>query len=256
MSTEGNGLDRRGFLRGAAATAVGTPVLGGLAADRAFGHGRDSRHRPHGHGSIPRESISIQLYTLRDQLAADLERHAEALARIGYRTVEHAGFGGRTAAEFKARCATPGCRRRRAIRRSRSRSTRRRGRRRSTTRSRSGSATSSPRRARSLPAGRDVADITGFRPRPVEGVLARISTGPARWRGRPACGSATTATTGSGRARGRHAADRLRLHDRRDRPAARALRARPLLGLVRAPRPGPADRRSSATASGSSTSRT
>ncbi|MEK8105414.1 hypothetical protein NKG94_10005 [Micromonospora sp. M12] len=48
------------------------------------------------------DRISIQLYTLRDQLAADLPGTLDALRRIGYRRVEHAGFVGRTAAEFRA----------------------------------------------------------------------------------------------------------------------------------------------------------
>ncbi|MBM0203038.1 sugar phosphate isomerase/epimerase [Micromonospora sp. STR1s_5] len=44
----------------------------------------------------------MQLYTLRDQLAADLPGTLDALRRIGYRRVEHAGFVGRTAAQFRA----------------------------------------------------------------------------------------------------------------------------------------------------------
>ena len=95
------GIDRRGLLVGAggAALAAGswvTPALarGGRKPKGHHGHG--------GHGSIGRENISIQLYTLRDQLTADLDGTLKALARIGYRKVEHAGFAGKTAAEFKA----------------------------------------------------------------------------------------------------------------------------------------------------------
>jgi sugar phosphate isomerase/epimerase len=51
---------------------------------------------------VPRDRISIQLYTLRDQLAADFEGTIAELADIGYQRVEHAGFVGRTAEEFKA----------------------------------------------------------------------------------------------------------------------------------------------------------
>src|SRR4051794_41253093 len=94
-----DGFDRRKFLAGAAAGSAAltfgvTPALaGGRGEGRGHGHG--------GGGSIPRENISIQLYTLRDQMAADAAGTLNALARIGYRTVEHAGFVGRTAAEFK-----------------------------------------------------------------------------------------------------------------------------------------------------------
>src|SRR5262249_51997781 len=96
-------MDRRDFLRGAAALAARPAGLGAPASPApAPGkhHGDDGGH---GHGaSIPRDKISIQLYTLRDQLAADLDGTLKALAKIGYRTVEHAGFAGKTAAEFKA----------------------------------------------------------------------------------------------------------------------------------------------------------
>src|SRR3954451_10837561 len=93
-----DGLDRRKFLAGAAAgsAALTFGVAPALARARGKGHSHG-----HGGGSIPREKISIQLYTLRDQMAADAARTLKTLARIGYRTVEHAGFVGRTAAEFK-----------------------------------------------------------------------------------------------------------------------------------------------------------
>ena len=40
---------------------------------------------------VPTERVSIQLYTLREMLAADLEGTVAALAAVGYRRVEHAG---------------------------------------------------------------------------------------------------------------------------------------------------------------------
>ena len=89
-------MTRRGFVTAATATAavVGAPgPLVGLAT--AQGDGGLG-------GDIPPESISIQLFTVRDQLAADLQGTLNALGLIGYRRVEHAGFVGRTAAEFKA----------------------------------------------------------------------------------------------------------------------------------------------------------
>jgi sugar phosphate isomerase/epimerase len=101
-------LSRRGFLRTAATTAavVGTSsALAGpaLAQEEASGQAV-GRHR------VPPGQISIQLYTLRDQLAIDLEGTLRALGEIGYRKVEHAGFVGRTVTEFKAALDAAGLR--------------------------------------------------------------------------------------------------------------------------------------------------
>ncbi|ONI89201.1 sugar phosphate isomerase [Saccharothrix sp. ALI-22-I] len=51
---------------------------------------------------VPKESISIQLYTLRSIMGDDPEPVLSALADIGYRKVELAGTYGRGAAEFAA----------------------------------------------------------------------------------------------------------------------------------------------------------
>jgi sugar phosphate isomerase/epimerase len=51
---------------------------------------------------VPKDWISVQLYTLRTVLEQDLEGTLAALADIGYRKVELAGTYGRTAAEFRA----------------------------------------------------------------------------------------------------------------------------------------------------------
>ncbi|MER7893900.1 sugar phosphate isomerase/epimerase [Micromonospora sp. NPDC094482] len=93
-------VSRRGLLRAAtvSAAAVGAAGLFGAEAASASsggGHGGGRRR-------VPVDRISIQLYTLRDQLAADLPGTLDALRRIGYRRVEHAGFVGRTAAQFRA----------------------------------------------------------------------------------------------------------------------------------------------------------
>jgi sugar phosphate isomerase/epimerase len=101
-------LSRRGFLRRTVTTAavVGTSsALAGpaLAQEEAGGHGRRGRR-------VPPDQISIQLYTLRDQLAIDLEGTLRALGAIGYTRVEHAGFVGRSAAEFKAALDAAGLR--------------------------------------------------------------------------------------------------------------------------------------------------
>jgi sugar phosphate isomerase/epimerase len=50
---------------------------------------------------VPKDKISIQLYTLRNLFEADLEGTMSALADIGYRKVEVAGTHGRSAAEFR-----------------------------------------------------------------------------------------------------------------------------------------------------------
>ncbi|WDZ83029.1 sugar phosphate isomerase/epimerase family protein [Micromonospora cathayae] len=91
-------LSRRGVLRaaGVSAGALGTAGLLGTPATAAPAGGPTGRRR------VPSDRISIQLYTLRDQLAVDLPGTLAELRRIGYRRVEHAGFVGRTAAEFRA----------------------------------------------------------------------------------------------------------------------------------------------------------
>ena len=73
-----------------------------MASPRGTG---DHGHGGHGGGSIPRSQISIQLYTLRE---LPLDQQLKGLADIGYKTVEHAGFGTLTAAQFKAALAQYG----------------------------------------------------------------------------------------------------------------------------------------------------
>jgi sugar phosphate isomerase/epimerase len=93
-------LSRRGFLRTAAATAAVVGTSSVLAAP-AFADQEPANAPGHSRHRVPRDQISIQLFTLRDQLAIDLEGTLDALAEIGYTRVEHAGFVGRTVAEFK-----------------------------------------------------------------------------------------------------------------------------------------------------------
>ena len=99
-------VSRRGLLRAAAFGAAAVGVTGALptpaAADDSRGGGLPHR--------VPIDRISIQLYTLRDQLAIDLDRTLAELADIGYRRVEHAGFVGRTVTEFKAALDAAGLR--------------------------------------------------------------------------------------------------------------------------------------------------
>jgi hypothetical protein len=79
---EGARLSRRGFLRTTVTTAavVGTSsALAGpaFAQEGAAGSRGQSRHR------VPPDQLSIQLYTLRDQLAVDLEGTLAGLSAIG-----------------------------------------------------------------------------------------------------------------------------------------------------------------------------
>ncbi len=94
-------LSRRHLL-GAAAAAGAAGTLAVPAAAVAGGHG--SLHR------VPKDQISVQLYTLRDQLGINLEASLAELAAIGYTRVEHAGFVGRTAAQFRAALDAAGLR--------------------------------------------------------------------------------------------------------------------------------------------------
>jgi sugar phosphate isomerase/epimerase len=96
-----DGIDRRTLLSGAGAAVAATTLGAAPAFARGGGHGKHQGHGDHDHGgrgSIPREQISIQLYTLR---TLPLEQQLKGLAEIGYKTVEHAGFGTLTAAQFK-----------------------------------------------------------------------------------------------------------------------------------------------------------
>ncbi|MEU4695383.1 sugar phosphate isomerase/epimerase [Actinoplanes sp. NPDC023714] len=95
-------LSRRSLL-GAAAAAGAAGALAAPTAATAGGAG-------HGRGRVPRDQISVQLYTLRNQLSIDLEASLAELAEIGYTRVEHAGFVGRTAAQFRAALDNAGLR--------------------------------------------------------------------------------------------------------------------------------------------------
>ena len=109
MQNESN-LSRRNLLGAAAAGAavVGTsallasPAEAAKSAEAAKGGSRPAR--------VPRDKISVQLYTLRDQLGIDLAASLARLAQIGYTRVEHAGFVGRTATQFRAALDAAGLR--------------------------------------------------------------------------------------------------------------------------------------------------
>ncbi len=95
---------RRALLRGAAtaALAVGAAVaLPSVANAQSAENAQESESAGRGRGRIPVDKISIQLYTLRNALQADLPGTLSALADIGYRKVELAGTYGRSAQEFR-----------------------------------------------------------------------------------------------------------------------------------------------------------
>jgi sugar phosphate isomerase/epimerase len=94
-------LTRRGFLRTAAATAAVVGTSSALATP-ALAHEDPGGSQGRGRRRVPPDQISIQLFTLRNQLAIDLEGALAELHAIGYTRVEHAGFVGRNVEEFKA----------------------------------------------------------------------------------------------------------------------------------------------------------
>lgn len=100
---EHTGAARRSFFRMAAGTAAITgltatalTVQAGTAAAEPAAAKKPGRLR-----GIPADSISVQMYSLREVAADDLEGTLAGLAEIGYTKIETAGFYERTAAEFK-----------------------------------------------------------------------------------------------------------------------------------------------------------
>jgi sugar phosphate isomerase/epimerase len=90
-------ISRRSMLRGAAGAAVAVGAASALPGV-ASAEGAGAAHRGL---RVPKDKISIQLYTLRSILETDLEDTLTALADIGYRKVELAGTYGRSATEFR-----------------------------------------------------------------------------------------------------------------------------------------------------------
>jgi sugar phosphate isomerase/epimerase len=103
-------LSRRGFLRTTVTTTAAVVGTSGALAAPALAQAGTAGSQGHSRHRVPRDQISIQLFTLRDQLAIDLEGTLAALGAIGYTKVEHAGFVGRTVEEFKAALDAAGLR--------------------------------------------------------------------------------------------------------------------------------------------------
>ncbi|GAA3707538.1 sugar phosphate isomerase/epimerase [Zhihengliuella alba] len=96
-SLEQKGVDRRGFLRGAAALGLGAGLatVGGAAAFAAPGGGAGK--------PVPPGLISIQLYTLRSIMNGEgVDATLASLADYGYQKVELAGLYGRTAESMRS----------------------------------------------------------------------------------------------------------------------------------------------------------
>jgi sugar phosphate isomerase/epimerase len=96
-------LGRRGFLRATAATAAAAGAVGAGALTVPASAATSTGTAGHGgRRRVPVSQISIQLYTVRDILAADPAGTLATLADIGYRQVETAGTAGLTVAQFRA----------------------------------------------------------------------------------------------------------------------------------------------------------
>ncbi len=96
-------LSRRGLMRAAAGTAAGAGAMGALAPGAAGAAGGEAaRRRRAPEDLVPRQNIGIQLYTLRDMLAADLPGALDVVRDAGYPEVELFQLHGRTAPELRA----------------------------------------------------------------------------------------------------------------------------------------------------------
>jgi sugar phosphate isomerase/epimerase len=102
-------LGRRGFLRAGAAAALGLAAAG-LVRGAPASASQVAADRPAADvgGRVPSDRVSIQLYSLRGLLDADLDAALRGLAGIGFPRVEHAGFHGRDAAAFRERLDAAG----------------------------------------------------------------------------------------------------------------------------------------------------
>ena len=98
---ERSGMGRRKLLAGALGTAA-VGALGSMSAGPAAAAGPEETQRwGKGHRRIPRNQISIQLYSIRADLEKDYDSSLRYVADAGYRRVEQAGYYGRTAKELR-----------------------------------------------------------------------------------------------------------------------------------------------------------
>ncbi|MDA0329296.1 MAG: sugar phosphate isomerase/epimerase [Gemmatimonadetes bacterium] len=92
-------IDRRGFLAAVPATAY--------ASKRALSQGGASFSRD---VTLPIDRIGVQLYTVRNEMAANADATLATIAEIGYAEVELAGLYGMTAREMRAKLDAVGLR--------------------------------------------------------------------------------------------------------------------------------------------------
>ena len=105
-------MDRRAFV----ASLSAAPLMAGLAGcgrpEQGASGGPEAR--ADGAGGPSRASVAgvagVQLYTVREAMAEDLDGTLAELAAIGYRDVELAGTYGLTSAQFRAKLDAAGLR--------------------------------------------------------------------------------------------------------------------------------------------------
>ena len=95
-------MDRRHFLRlgGLAAATVAAGDLAGCVHRGSTPEGAEAGER--GELRFPISKVGLQLYTVRGDMARDLDGTLKQVADAGYRLVETAGLFNRTPAEFRA----------------------------------------------------------------------------------------------------------------------------------------------------------
>lgn len=98
-------IDRRNFLRFtgvAAATLAAGDLLGCVHRASTMATGTGALDASTGAPRFPVTDVGLQLYTVRGDLARDVERTLQQVADAGYRLVETAGLANRTPSEFRA----------------------------------------------------------------------------------------------------------------------------------------------------------
>lgn len=95
----GGSMDRKHFLQ-----AAGLGLLAACARDGNGGGGEDAAARaaaPQASLDPPLDRIGVQLYTVRSLMADDVAATLDAMAAIGYREVEFAGYFGHAPGEIR-----------------------------------------------------------------------------------------------------------------------------------------------------------
>lgn len=96
MSTKRN-VTRRGFLAGsAAAVSILAGKEGQACGDAESKHAREKLK------ACKKLQVGLQLFSVRDDCAKDLDSTVAAVAKMGYKGVEFAGYYGRSAKELRA----------------------------------------------------------------------------------------------------------------------------------------------------------